>query len=241
MGFSLTRGPVFPGRLWSPGVSHESEALSAPFPRSSSFSSVLICLVAALGCGTSADQDARLKPTYDASGKLQLLEYDADGDGKVDTWSYMDGTRVVRIELDPDQDGRIDRWEYYEADEKIEKIGTSRANDGKADAWAFYAADGSMTRLELSTKRDDKVDRIEYYDNGAMIRAEQDTSGDGTIDKWEVYDGSRLASVAFDTTGRGSPDRRLVYGADGSARLEVAPNSDGRFVPAAAPARPGAP
>src|SRR5262249_38869536 len=65
---------------------------------------VLPCL--AVGCG-SADQ--RIEPVYDGkTGKLQILKYDADGDGRFDTWSYMDGQRVVRIEIDQDEDGKID-------------------------------------------------------------------------------------------------------------------------------------
>ena len=151
------------------------------------------------GCGTAPDETSRIEGVYDqTTGRLELLKYDADGDGTVDTWSYMDGARVLRIELDGDQDNRIDRWEYYGPDQQIEKIG-------------------------LSTKSDGTADRFEYYENGTLTRVEVDTSGDGRIDKWEVYDGSRLASVAFDTTQRGSPDRRVVYGPDGSARLELLP------------------
>ena len=56
----------------------------------------------------------RLRPGYDkASGRLTRLEYDANGDGKTDTWGYMDGMRVVRVEVDEDGDGKIDRWEYH--------------------------------------------------------------------------------------------------------------------------------
>ena len=49
----------------------------------------------------------------------------------------MDGARVVRIEIDSDADGTIDRLEHYGADQKLEKVGSSRRNDGKEDAWAF--------------------------------------------------------------------------------------------------------
>src|SRR5947199_2393255 len=98
------------------------------------------------------DEDAkkRIQPEYDKSGKLQLLKYDANGDGKVDTWSYMDGARVVRIEIDKDEDGKIDRWEYYGADQRLEKVGTSRTNDGKEDAWSYAGPDGSIARIEGS-------------------------------------------------------------------------------------------
>jgi hypothetical protein len=181
----------------------------------------------AAGCGGPGINAGRIEPTYDDStGRLKLLKYDANADGKVDTWSYMDGAQIVRIEIDTDNDGLLDRWEYYEPDGAIEKVGSSRRQDGSPDSWAYYAQDGSIARLELASPDSDKVDRIEHYEKGVIVRAEADTTGDGRIDKWEVYDGARLASVAFDTTQTGSPDRRLVYRADGSVQSEaVGPDS----------------
>ncbi|MET0214664.1 MAG: hypothetical protein ABW292_16760 [Vicinamibacterales bacterium] len=180
-------------------------------------------------CGAPADR-ARIEPTYDrATGRLELLKYDANGDGKVDTWSHMDGAQIVRIDIDTNHDDVPDRWEYYRADGQLEKVGSSRRQDGSPDSWAYYGQGGSIARLELATHPGGTVDRIEHYEKGAIVRAEEDTTGDGRIDKWEVYDGPRLASVAFDTTERGYPDHRLVYSADGSARPEaVSPLTDGR-------------
>src|SRR5213593_1947251 len=121
-------------------------------------------------CNTAADEaKKRIEPVYDKNtGQLTLLKYDANGNGKVDTWSYMAGARVVRIEIDKDEDGKIDRWEYYGPDQKLEKVGFSRANDGKEDAWSFANADGSLARVEVSTKRDGKVDRVEYYEKDTL-------------------------------------------------------------------------
>ena len=188
----------------------------------------------------AAEARRRIAPVYDReTGKLTVLKYDSNGDGKPDTFSYMDGNRIVRIEIDKDQDGKIDRWEYYGPDRTLEKVGFSRLNDGKVDAWSYTTADGSIARVDVSTHRDGRVDRVEYYEQNAMVRAEEDTDGDGRIDKWEQYDGSRLASVAFDTTHRGTPDRRLVYTADGDMRVEVDVAGDGHFVPSADIARAG--
>ena len=192
---------------------------------------MLIAGLASAGCGAPAGdapstslETGRVEPVYDeATGRLQLLRYDANGDGTIDTWSYMDGARVVRIELDPDQNNIIDRWEYYRPDRTIEKVGTSRAGDNTPDSWAFLDQNGAMTRLELSTRRNGTVDRVEYYERGSRVRAEEDTNADGRIDKWETYDGSRLASVALDTRQRGTPDRRVIYAQDGTVRLEDVP------------------
>jgi hypothetical protein len=172
----------------------------------------------------------RITPEYNkTTGKLQLLNYDSNGNGKVDTFSYMDGARVLRIEIDTDEDGKIDRWEYYGPDQKIEKVGFSRLRDGKEDAWSYTGPDGSVVRIDVSTKRDGKVTRTEHYDHEKLLAAEEDSDEDGRIDKWETYDGDRLASVAFDTLNRGMPDRRLVYAPDGTARMEVDPTGDGHF------------
>ena len=168
-----------------------------------SASLVLTFAVAASGC--SGEREAarkRISPEYDKNGRLQLLKYDSKGTGKVDTWSYMDGARVVRIEIDSDDNGRIDRWEYYGPDQKLERVGVSRRND-------------------------DKIDRVEYYEHDVMVRAEEDTDADGKLDKWETYDGPRLASVAFDMSQNGLPDRRLTYGPGGTASMEIDLESKG--------------
>ena len=200
---------------------------------------LLVCIVFASivagGCQRRAGAK-RIEPVYDPkTGKLQLLKYDSNGNGTIDTWSYMDGARAVRIDIDSDEDGKIDRWEYYGANQQIEKIGFSRAKDGKEDAWSFPGAGGAIERVEVSTKRDGKVTRIEHFKADRVVAAEEDTDADGKIDKWETYDGDRLASVAFDTLHRGTADRRLIYGADGTARLELDPTGSGHFTPASQP------
>src|SRR5579862_6717878 len=112
---------------------------------------LLLVLVDLAGgaCGSRRPRNL-IEPVYDThTGRLQLLKYDSDGDGVIDTWSYMDGPRIVRIEIDQDEDGTIDRWEYYRPDQTLEKVGISRANNGRPDAWSYPNADGSTARLDL--------------------------------------------------------------------------------------------
>jgi hypothetical protein len=178
-----------------------------------------------VGCGGSSKQVTRqMAPVYDSkTGRLQLLEFDSNGNGRVDTWSYMDGQRVVRIEIDQNEDGKVDRWEYYDEQKHLTKIGSSRGDTGKADAWSYVGADGTVATVELAGK-DGKIARTEHYEHEQLVSAEEDTDGDGQIDKWETYGGGRLLTVSFDTRHRGAPERRLVYAADGSARVEsIAP------------------
>jgi hypothetical protein len=182
-------------------------------------------------CEVSPTPAKQIEPVYNKkTGKLEVLKYDSDGDGKFDTVSYMDGARIVRIEIDRDEDGKVERWEYYGLGQKLEKVGFSRSNDGIEDAWSFSDVTGAVVRIEVSTKRDGKPNRFEHYANNILTRVEEDTDGDGRIDKWETYEGQRLASVAFDVRHRGTPDRRLVYGNDGSARMEVDDAGSGHFV-----------
>jgi antitoxin component YwqK of YwqJK toxin-antitoxin module len=205
----------------------------------------LFAVIGAVGCQTEAPVlkkdnadtyiagNERIKGYYDRwSGKLKRLEYDSNKNGKPDMFSYMDGTRVIRVEIDQNEDGRIDRWEYYGQDGKLEKVGTSRADNGKPDTWTYPDARGQVARRELSSQPDGKVTRTEFYEHGALVRAEEDTNGDGAVDKWEWYQNGGLYMLAFDSRHRGSPDRRIVYEADGSARVETDPDGKSNFRPA---------
>jgi hypothetical protein len=166
---------------------------------------------ATISCRTP-EKDKRVQANYDKdTGKLSQLTVDAKKDGKPNIYSYMDGTKFVRIEIDNDEDGKIDRWEYYGPDQKLEKVGSSRLNDGKPDLWAYQAADGSVAKIEISSKRDGKIDRVEFYEKGALVRAEQDSDGDGRPDKWETYADGAVATVGFDTKHTGTPDRVIDY------------------------------
>lgn len=180
-----------------------------------------------VGCG-SPPESRQIQAQYDTkTGRLHQLTYDSNKNGKPDMFSYMDGTKVLRVEIDKDEDGKIDRWEYYGADNKLEKVGLSRPNDGKVDEWVYQGPDGTVSKTEISTERDGKVSRTEFYEKGALVRIEEDTDGNGAIDKWETYSNGILTSVAFDTEGAGRPTRRLVYGKDGSlTRIEKGPALD---------------
>jgi hypothetical protein len=182
-------------------------------------------------CEASPTTAKKIEPIYNKkTGKLEVLKYDSDGDGKFDTISYMDGARIVRIEIDRDGDGKVDRWEYYGPGQRLEKVGFSRANDGIEDAWSFADPRGAVIRVEVATRRNGQPNRFEHYTDNALTQVEEDTDGDGRIDKWETYEGKRLASVAFDLQHRGTPDRRLIYGRDGLVRMEVDEAGNGHFV-----------
>jgi len=156
--------------------------------------------------------DNRVRATYDkTTGKLSQLTIDEDKDDKPNIFSYMDGSKFVRVEIDRNEDGLIDRWEYYGADQRLEKVGFSRANDGKVDTWVFEGADGIIAKAEVSTHRDGRANRTEFYERGSLVRAEEDTNQDGRVDKWETYANGGLSSVAFDVRGTGAPEQVIDY------------------------------
>jgi hypothetical protein len=152
--------------------------------------------------------DATTKPTYDkTTGKLTQLTYDANKNGKIDTWTDMDGARPIQSRIDSDEDGTIDRWEYYDEKGSLTKVGYSRQKNGKADAWAFSGPDGQVVRVET----------------------EDDTNADGRPDKWETFVEGVVHTSTMDENGDGRPDRRLTYEAGALTLIESEPDSSGAF------------
>src|SRR3954452_2373824 len=104
-----------------------------------SFCLAVVC-TALVASGCSDPERERIKkttiPTYDkTTGKLTELTYDRNKNGRVDTWTDMDGTRPLRTRIDLDEDGKLDRWEYYDDKGALLRVGFSRKRDGKVDAW----------------------------------------------------------------------------------------------------------
>jgi len=201
----------------------------------------IVIMSSVMAC-TDAEKE-RLKrttvPTYDpASGKLTQLTYDANRDGRVDTWTSMDGARPLLSRIDRNEDGKIDRWEYYDNAGVLSKVGFSRKDDGKADAWAFAGADGEIQRIEFSSAGDEtRIDRREYYgpkrpdvaDTPALVRVEIDADADGRCDRWETYENGSIRTVEYDSDADGTPDRRLTYEGAVLVLIESNPDAAGRF------------
>lgn len=184
--------------------------------------------------GACSRQPAGDRPAADydqSTGRLKRLAFDANKNGKNDTVSYMDGTRIIRVELDLDENGKVERWDFYRPDGKLEKVGFASRNDGVMDSQAFYEPAGVLQRIEISTKRDGHFDRTEFYEKNGLVRSQDDTNGDGRPDKWDYYTprpdhgpgepAYAISATAFDDSGSGRPERRFVYGPKGSiAKVE---------------------
>ena len=168
-----------------------------------------LALLAAHAC-SDPERDrlkATTKPTYDtASGRLTELTFDANKNGKIDTWTEMDGKRPLRSRIDQNEDGRVDRWEYYDEQGKLVKVGYSASGGEKPDHWAYPDSSGRTERIESSSSADEK-----------------------RIDKWERYANGQLETVEFDENGDGRPDRRLTYRGAVLVLIESAPDASGAY------------
>jgi hypothetical protein len=172
----------------------------------------------ALACDARPASDAAWTgaPVYNRdTGKLERLTADRNGDGRTDTWAFMDGIYTTRIEIDRDGDGKPDRWEHY----------APNVSPGAG-------APSQIRRAEESDGRGGPVTRRETYAAGLVERVEEDTDADGRMDKWEHYVANALVRVDLDLTGSGRPNRRLIYSAGVVMAVEVDPEGDGTFVPA---------
>jgi hypothetical protein len=208
---------------------------------------------AILAHGCADPERERLKQTtrasYDqATGKLAELTYDANKNGRIDTWTEMDGTRPLRSRIDSNEDGRIDRWEYYDEAGRLAKVGFSRKSDGKPDAWAYSTPAGRIDRIEVSSTGDPaRIDRWEFYQTsaaatgagedgtGPLLRVEADTNQDGRPDKWERYVDGLVQVAEFDENRDGRPDRRLTYREAELVLIESGPDPTGRYTKVVAP------
>jgi hypothetical protein len=189
--------------------------------------------VVALSC--CAESDARRTvPSYDVfTSRLVQIAADQNADGRLDQWTYLDGSRVFRGEADSDGDGRIDRWEYFGPGAELVKVGSASRNDGIEDMWTYpAAAAGGDVHVARSLQRDGRADRHEYFRGDVLMRVEEDTNADGRIDKWDRYEAGVLREVSFDTGfTSGRADRRVTYDDKGQfAGVEVDPEGDGTFV-----------
>ena len=196
---------------------------------------LLVFVFASCSDGERDRLKATTRATFDErSGRLKELTYDANGNGRVDTWTEMDGSRPIRSRLDRNEDGRIDRWEYYDAAGQLVKVGFSRRDNGQPDAWAQPGPEGRIARVLVSSAADEsKIDRWESYDPGTpdlLTAAEEDTDHDGRPDKWETYSAGQLQMASFDENADGRADRRLTYRAGKLILIESQPDSGGQFL-----------
>lgn len=170
--------------------------------------------------GCAREPEPQVYGVYAHDSRVLLrLDYDYDGDGRIDVRTYMRDGKPARLEGDRDGDDVIDRWEYYGTNGELLRIGASSRGDGREDTWV--STHGDVRTLDMSTRRDNTVDRRETYRGDTLERVETDTNHDGLMDRWEEFQNGALVRVLLDDERRlGKPTRRIVYGPKGAARVE---------------------
>ena len=162
------------------------------------------------------------------SRALVRLDYDYDGNGRIDVRTYMRGSKPMRLEADANGDGFVERWEYYDVNGALLRIGGSTQGDGREDTW--MRIDGRQRIVETASLRDRQVDRREVFDGDALLRAETDANRDGRPDRWEEFRGGVLVHLLLDDDLRhGRPTRRISYGGADAARIETDVDGDGTW------------
>lgn len=139
------------------------------------------------------------------SGRLERLDVDTNKNGRLESFSYWDGSRLIRIEIDKDEDGRIDRWEHYDDANKMISLGSSSRDDQVEDTWSYPDDKGFLTRVESDTDRDGLLDKRETF-----------------VPRPQEPDGRVLRTVELELDQAGKPGRRLYYRPDGTfERVEI--------------------
>jgi hypothetical protein len=181
----------------------------------------------AAGCATAPEPRAEGVYAHD-SRALVRLDYDYDGDGRIDVRTYMRNGRPVRLEGDGNRDGVIDRWEYYGGNGALLRIGGSTRGDGHEDTWVRLH--GGLRIVDISTARDGHVDRQEEYEGETLVRVASDTNGDRLSDRWEEFRRGTIVRLLIDDDRRhGRPTRRIVYEGRETTRVETDIDGDGTW------------
>lgn len=200
------------------------------------------------GCGGPPESQTS-KGLYDPqTGRLIQLTYDRNGNGRIDTWTKMDGTRPISSELDTNEDGVIDRWEEYDDQGRLSRAGWTRPATAitpgapvapptpgatpTPDAWLYPSADGTSSRIEFFDTDNtgaQVVTRREFYEGTVLVRVEEDKDGDDVVDQWETWEGGVLKYVEFDDGNDGRPDRRFTYTKGALVLIESAPDASGAY------------
>jgi O-antigen ligase len=88
--------------------------------------------------------DPRVRWETDPATGLEVLAFDASGDGITDHWSYSRGETLVRMDRDRNQDGRIDVRSYYDGNSRITRRERDSDHDGRFDRLILYNPDGTV-------------------------------------------------------------------------------------------------
>ena len=98
--------------------------------------------------------------TYSRTGEILAEEFDFTFEGSMDAREHYDKKtgKIYLIERDADHDKKPDVWEKYDKQGRMESVRRDRNGDGKPDVWEQYK-DGELLAILYDDDFDNKVDR----------------------------------------------------------------------------------
>lgn len=106
--------------------------------------------------------DFEIVSYFDETGQLKLEETDKDYDGLLDTRDHYENGMRVKSEYDSDGDGRTDVFTFYVRGEdgrpRVDRKERDTNADGVTDHWERYGPDGEVIRAGADTDGDGTVD-----------------------------------------------------------------------------------
>jgi hypothetical protein len=183
-----------------------------------------------------------------ADGSLKVDIADTDGNCKPDTWSYVEGGKVVRRELDTNQNSVIDLWEYYEGDVKSLQA-ESRGRCSRPNVLFIFSEDGQRIVVQEEDRNCNGLpDRLTRFDEAgvaifqcsprqrvdlvegipAVALEDSIEPHDGYADRRQLYQEGTLTRLEADTNADHRPDVWILYVSGEASIQDEDTDFDGR-------------
>jgi len=132
---------------------------------------------------------------------------DANGDGKRDVWLVKSGGRETCRAVDLNFDGKVDGYSYFDGSGQLRRRERDYDRDGKIDEIQIYQA-GSLTEQQRSTILAGRLDTWQFYQGGKLARTERDSDSDAIVDQWWEFaaGNEKCPMIHSDVDGDGRPD-----------------------------------
>lgn len=168
------------------------------------------------GAKSAAGQRSVVLEHEACEGGKGARSLDANGDGKPDIVTVMNGAVPACRFADLDFDGKPDIYEYFDKVGRVRRREAAYDRTGEIDAIELYK-DGKLVERHIDTTGHHLIDTWDTFDptTGTRLTRERDASGDGKIDQWWQWKGKKL-TIVFDRNGDGHPDpgSEIVLGED---------------------------
>lgn len=132
---------------------------------------------------------------------------DANGDSKPDVWLVKSSGRETCRAVDLNFDGKIDGYTYFDGSGQVRRRERDYDRDGKIEEIQIFQA-GSLVEQQRSTTMAGRLDTWQFYQAGKLARTERDSDGDAVVDQWWEFStgNEKCPMIHSDVDGDGRPD-----------------------------------